>query len=184
MLRQTVLVRGIDLVTVAMAFGDLSRLIDLRNPRAALQHRRVRAQPHGAAHIAGQPALLQLISLHPFGHEADDRLRRSDKFRGVGGFNAAKIPRRLDHGHLHAEANSEIRHATLARELRGANLSLGAALTKSARHQNAVNMFKKRYRILVLEHLAFDPIKIDLDLVGYPAMRERLDQRLISILHS
>src|SRR5690242_569448 len=139
MLRQTVLVSGVDLITVAVALGNLCGVIDLRDPRAALQHRRVGAKPHRAAHIAGEPALLQLISLHPFGHETNDRLGCGDKFRGVGAFNAAKIPRCLDHGHLHAEANPEIRYTALTRELCGANFSFGAALTKSARYQNAVD---------------------------------------------
>ena len=62
--------------------------------------------------------------------------------------------------------------------------ALGAALAEAARHQDAVDMFEERRRVLVLEHLAFDPVEIDLDLVGDAAVRKRLDQRLIGILHA
>ena len=130
------------------------------------------------------PALLQLVALHPFGHQADHRLARRAEFGRVRLLDAAEVPRRLDHRHLHAEADAEIRDLALAREPRRADLALGAALAKAARHQNAVDMFEERRRVLVLEHLAFDPVEIDLDLVGDAAVRQRLDQRLIRILHA
>ena len=38
--------------------------------------------------------------------------------------------------------------------------------------------------ILVLEHLALDPVEIDLHLVGDAAMRQRLDQRFVGVLHA
>ncbi len=66
----------------------------------------------------------------------------------------------------------------------GENFALGAALAEAARHQNAVDMFEERRRILVLEHFALDPVELDLHLVGDAAMRERLDQRLIGVLHA
>src|SRR5689334_2164432 len=156
---------------MAVALGNFSRVIDLRNAGAALQQRRIGPEPHGTPHIAGQAALLQLISLHPFGHQTNDWLGRGDEFGRIGGFDAAKIPCGLDHGHLHAEANSEIRHAALTREPCSTDFSLGAALAESAWHQNAVHMLKKWNRILVLEHLAFNPVEIDFDLVGYATMR-------------
>ena len=36
----------------------------------------------------------------------------------------------------------------------------------------------------LLEHLGFDPVEIDLHLVGDAAVRERLDQRLVGVLHA
>src|SRR5262249_17248899 len=59
-----------------------------------------------------------------------------------------------------------------------------ATLTKTTRHQNAVDMLEERSRVFVLEYLALYPVEIDLHLVGDAAMRERLDQRLICILHA
>jgi hypothetical protein len=49
---------------------------------------------------------------------------------------------------------------------------------KTAGHQNAVDVLEERRRILVLRHLALDPVEIDLHLVGDAAMGKRLDQRL------
>src|SRR6266568_4018102 len=58
-----------------------------------------------------------------------------------------------------------------------------AARAEAAGHQDAVDMLQERRRILVLEHLALNPVEIDLHLVGDAAMGERLDQRLIGVLH-
>src|SRR5580704_9385782 len=60
----------------------------------------------------------------------------------------------------------------------------GAALAEAAGHEYSVDMFEKRRRVFVLEHLALDPVEVDLNLVGDAAVGERLDQRLIGILHA
>ena len=96
----------------------------------------------------------------------------------------AQIARRLDHRHLHAEADAEIGHMAFAGELRRADLAFGAALAEAARHQDAVDVFQERRRVLVLEHLGFDPVELDLDLVGDAAMRQRLDQRFVGVLQA
>src|SRR5262249_56622380 len=88
------------------------------------------------------------------------------EFRRIGLRNATKVARGFDHRHLHAEADAEIRHTALAGVLRGADLALGTALSEPARHQDAVDMLQKRRWILALEHLAFDPVEVDPDLVG------------------
>ena len=110
--------------------------------------------------------------------------RRRRELGRVGLGDAAQIARRLDHRHLHAEADAEIRHVALARELRRADLALGAALAEAARHQDAVDVFEERRRVLLLEHLGLDPVEIDLHLVGDAAVRERLDQRFVGVLHA
>ena len=102
----------------------------------------------------------------------------------VGLGDAAQIARRLDHRHLHAEADAEIRHVALARELRRPDLALGAALAEAARHQDAVDVLEERRRVLALEHLALDPVEVDLDLVGDAAVGQRLDQRFVGVLEA
>ncbi len=98
------------------------------------------------------------------------------------------MPQRLRaasmHGHLHAEADAEIRHVALARELRRANFAFGAALAEAAGHQDAVDVFEERRGIFALEDFALDPVELDLHLVGDAAMRQRLDQRFIGVLHA
>src|SRR5208282_3853684 len=143
MLREAVLVGGVDLVAMAVALGNLPRVIDLGNARAARKHGRIGAKPHGAAEVAGDAAFLQLVAFHPFGHQADDGLARCAEFGRVRLLDAAEVPRRLDDGHLHAETDAEIRYLALAGELRGADFPLGAALAETARHQNAVDMFEE-----------------------------------------
>jgi len=69
-------------------------------------------------------------------------------------------------------------------ELRRADLAFGAALAEAAGHQNAVDVFEERRRVLVLEHFALDPVEIDLHLVGDAAMRQRFDQRFVGVLHA
>ena len=95
-----------------------------------------------------------------------------------------QVSHRLDHRHLHAEADAEIRHVALARELRRADLAFGAALAEAARHQDAVDVFEERRRVFLLEHLGLDPVEIDLHLVGDAAVGERLGQRFVGILHA
>ncbi len=95
-----------------------------------------------------------------------------------------QVAHRFDHRHLHAEADAEIRHVALARELRRADFSLRAALAEAAGHQDAVDVFEERRRVFLLEHLGLDPVEIDLHLVGDAAVRERLDQRFVGVLHA
>ena len=117
MLLQAVLVGGVDLVAVPVALGDFGRAVNCPDLAAARQQSGIRAEPHGAAEIAAGAALLQLVAFHPFGHQADHRLARGAEFRGIGVLDAAEIARRLDHRHLHAEADAEIRNLALAGEL-------------------------------------------------------------------
>src|SRR5665213_238138 len=78
----------------------------------------------------------------------------------------------------------EIGNVALARKLRCADFAFGAALTEAARHQDAIDVFQKRGRILVLEDFGFNPVKLDLHLVGDAAVRQCLDQRFVGILHA
>ena len=98
--------------------------------------------------------------------------------------DAGERARRLDDGHLHAEADAEIRHLALAGEAGRPDLALGAALAEAAGHQDAVNALQKRRRILALEDLALDPVEVDLDLVGDAAVVQRLDERLVGVLQA
>ncbi len=149
---EPVLVGGVDLVAVPVPLGDFGRTVDVGDAAAAREDRRISAEPHGAAEIAVGRALLERIALQPFGHQADYGLLGRTELGRIGVLDAAQIARRLDHRHLHAEADAEIGNVALSGELRGADLSLGAALAEAAGHQNAVDVFEERRRVLVLEH--------------------------------
>src|SRR6202023_1105347 len=106
-----------DLVAVAVALGNLGGAVDAPGLAAAQEDRRIGAEPHGAAEVAVAAAPVQLVALHPFGHQADHRLGSEADLGRIGFPDAAQIARRLHHRHLHAEADAEIRHVPLAREL-------------------------------------------------------------------
>src|SRR3974390_3402762 len=84
MLLEAVLIGGIDLITMALPLGDFSLAVYFIDPTAAFEHSRVGAEPHGAAEITARAANLQLVSLHPFGHQPDHGMRRSAEFGRVG----------------------------------------------------------------------------------------------------
>ena len=65
-------------------------------------------------------------------HQADHRLRCGAELRRVGVLDAGKIALRLDHRHLHAETDAEIRHVAFAGELCRADFPVRAALAETA----------------------------------------------------
>src|SRR5690606_23129939 len=90
-----------------------------------------------------------------------------------------KVPRRLDHRHLHPEADAEIRHFSFAREAGRLNLPQRAALAEPARYQDAMNVLEPLDRAFTLEGLRLDPFRVHLHPVRDAAMGEGLDQRLV-----
>src|SRR5215467_14539319 len=172
---ETGLVVGIDLIAVSVPLGNFYRSVDFRRTASRLQLGRIGAKPHGASEIAPVAAFLKRIAAQPLCHQANDRMRRRAELGGICVLDAAQVPRGLHNRHLHAEANAEIRHVPLAGKLRRADLALGAALSETARDQDAVDMFKEGGGILALEHFALDPVEIDPYLVGDAAVAEGLD---------
>ena len=67
----------------------------------------------------------------------------------AGAGQPREMPRRLDHRHLHAEADAEIRHLPLAREAHRLDLALGAALAEPARHEDRVHVLEAAHRLLL-----------------------------------
>jgi hypothetical protein len=178
---QPVAIAHVDLVAVAVALGDRRGAIDFGDVAAGRQFRLVGADPHGAAEIAAALAHLEFVAAHPFGHQPDHRLGRLAELGGAGVRDAGEVPRRLDAGHLHAEADAEIRHVAGARKARGADLALRPALAEAARHQDAVHVLEERRGVLALEDLRLDPLQVDPDLVGDAAVDQRLLQRLVGV---
>src|SRR5258705_3928097 len=149
MLLEPALVPGIDLVAVAVALRNLGRaVVDLRYPAAALKDRRIGAEAHGAAEIALDTASLELVALHPLGHQTDHRFGGRTEFARVRLLDAAEVARRFDDGHLHSEAHPEIRQLQLGRPLNRADFPFRAALAEAARGQNAVSLLAERRRML------------------------------------
>src|SRR5262245_9303931 len=103
---------------------DLGCAVDLRDLGAALEERRIFAEPHGAAEIAARPALLEHVATHPLGHQTDhDVFARTELGRACA-FKTDKIARRLDHRHLQSKANAKERHLTRTRKLHRLDFAL------------------------------------------------------------
>src|SRR5262245_25896125 len=128
------LVRCINLIAVPMALGYFSRAVNLRHTAAACEYRIIGAKAHGAAKVAARAALLQLVALEPFRHQANDGLGRSTEFRRIRFFDAAQIACSFKYGHLHPETDAEVRHVPLAGELSRADLSFRSAPADAPRH--------------------------------------------------
>src|SRR5688572_15757816 len=166
LLFQLFLVVDVHLVAMAVPLGDRGLAIDVGDRAARLQDRLVGTEAHGAAEVAAGGALLELVAAHPFGHQADHRLRAGTELRRAGVLHADQVAGRLDHRHLHAEADAEIRDLALARKARRIDLAFRATLAEAAGHQDAVNAFQVLDRVLALEDLGIDPVEIDLHVVG------------------
>jgi hypothetical protein len=80
-----------------------------------------------------------------------------------------QVPRRLDHRHLHAEADPEEGHLPLAREAHGLDLAGRAALAEAAGHEDAVHAVEPAdTSSLLLEDLAVHPVQLDRMLCAMP----------------
>src|SRR5713101_5307273 len=132
MLLEPAAIAGVDLVAVTVALGNLGRAVNLRHPAAALEHGRIGAEPHGAAEIAVEAARLRRVTLQPFRHQPDHGLARRAELGRIRLLDAAEVARGFDDGHLHAEANPEIRHLPLTGKLCGLDLAFGTALAEAA----------------------------------------------------
>src|SRR5947208_2243387 len=113
-----------------MSLRDLGLAIGFDRSRALSEHARIGTEAHRAAFGRNRTLLI---------HESDHRILglRVD-FGRIRPRHPANAARELDHGELHAEADPEKWHPPLTRVANGRDLSLGAAGSKSGRHQDAI----------------------------------------------
>ena len=169
------LVFAVELVAMAVALADLGFAVRLMGQRAGLELAGPGAQPHGAAQFFHAAQLAQLV---------DDAVRSGRiEFAGVRLLQAADVARVFDARRLHAQADAEIRNLLLAGVLNSFQHAFDAALAESAGNQDAVHVFQLRLHGLVagLETLGFDPVHVELEVVGERAMHQRFLQRLVGI---
>ena len=81
---------------------------------------------------------------------------------------------------LHAKANAEIRNAFLARVLCRKNFPLGAAIAKTAGHQDRVKLAQAR-SVFGVQGFGVDVFDFDPGMVDQASMAQRFIERLVAV---
>src|SRR6202142_3039762 len=172
---QGLLIVTVEFIAVAVSLADLALSVSLVGEAAFGQLAWIRAQAHGAA---------QVVDALQFAQFVDDAVRRRGvELRGVGSGEAAHITGELDHQHLHAQADAEIRHLALAGETDRLDHAFAAALAETARDQDAVEGVERLDAARLLgELLGVDPVDPNLHVVRQAAVEQRFLQALVGIL--
>src|SRR5690606_5855074 len=158
-----------------MTFADFLDPVDLVGLGTSTQTRRIGAQPHRAAHVRDLPLRV---------HETDHRLRRvAHELDGVGMGHTADVSRELDHGALESEADPEERDLLLARLPDRIQHPFDAPNAEAAGDEEPVVLLEALRMIVVLERLAREPVDLDADVVGDPAVDQRLLDGLVRVDH-
>ena len=150
--------------------------------RTGLQLAILRPQTHGAAQIGALAALLDAAcGILPLGNQTHYRVSAGHVELGrVGVGPTYHVTGVLDHCHLHAEADTQVRDLVLAGVLHGLDLAFHATQTEAARHQDGIDTFEQR-GALVLDVFGVDITQVDLGAVLDAGVTHRLDQRLVRI---
>ena len=117
----------------------------------------------------------------PFGDEADDGVWRIDiHFSRMRAFEATHVPSKLNHGHMHAETNTEVRNLVFPRVLHCCNFAFNAAVTKATGDQDSVQRCQN-IGSLRFEVLRIDVFDINVRIGVQTRMPKGLVERLVSI---
>src|SRR3712207_2326025 len=165
---------GVELVSVPVALAYLGAApVDFAREARFREVALPGAEAHRAAH------LLDADQISEF---EDDGVRGlSVELRGVGAVEPADRARVLDDGGLHAEADSEVGRARLARVVDGANHPRYAALAEAAGDEDGVVVAQTLFVVLVHQPLALDPAHVHAEVVRDPAVRQGFAQRLVGV---
>ena len=109
-------------------------------------------------------------------------MRRLPRFSSVecAPREPADVARVLDDGDLQPEADAEVRHLLLARELDGRDLAFDAALAEAAGHEDRVDVVQAR-RALVLDVLGLHVEDVDARARPDARVAQRLGQRHVRV---
>src|SRR5262245_20485505 len=171
---QAVFVSRVNLVPVAVTFGDGGRIVDAFSQRSRRQLALISSEPHRAAHRLDSEQVAQF---------EDHRVRRIGVELGrIGVLDAADIAREFDRRALQPQADAEKRLLFTARVRDGADHSRNPALAEPSRDQYRVNVVQEVFPPVAGHQVfALDPPKVDAQLVGEAAVYERLVEALVRI---
>jgi hypothetical protein len=171
--RELLAIDVVELVAVAMAFGDFFAPVRFAGVRALREDGGLRAEAHGAAFVSDVFLLVE---------QADDGVGSVFvEFGGVGAGKIHDVAGKLDGGALHAETDAEEGDAALADELDRFDFAFDAALAESAGDENAVVAGEERAGAFALDLFALDAADADLSFVMDASVVEGFVNRLVSI---
>ena len=171
----------IGLVPVAVPLGD-HVAVDLVGDGVFGHVRALRAQAHGAAQVGILVAGLDAaVGVFPLGDQRDDRVGAVGlEFGAVGIRQTGHMAGEFDGGHLHTQANAQVRHPVLAGKTGRLDLALNAPLAKAAGNQDRVVLGQLLHRVSV-QRLGIDISNPDLDMVFHAGVAQRLVERLVAV---
>src|SRR5579875_3576514 len=165
---------AVELIPVAVTFGNFKLSIGPMGTRARLQPRRPGTQPHGAAQFVDASQFAQLV---------DHAVRRGRiEFGTVGPLEPAYVARVFNHRALHPQTDAKERDLLSAGVGNAAQHSGNAALTEPARHQDPVKTLELSFPSLAFEALRLKPDHIHANAIGNAAVHQRFVQALVGIL--
>ena len=161
---------------MAVAFRNAVLAVKLVRQRSGPDQGLVGAQAHGGSH--GLDAFLLFL-------EADDWVGGFlVEFRGVGVIHAADVACVLNDGHLHAQANAQERDSFGARVFHRLDFSFNAAVSKAARHQNAVHGANHGLRALFLNFFRVYPENFHAGVIFRTGVSEGFIDGFVGVLES
>jgi len=163
----------VELKTVTVTLVDELLAIGLAREGIGSKLARIGTQTHGAA-------LLGHVLLRA--HQVDDTIRAIRIELGrAGAGKADDVAGKFAHGHLHTQANAQIRNLVLAGELGREDLALQGALAKAAGDQDARGVAQNLGDVLLVEALAIDQLHVNVAIVEHARVVQGLDNRQVGI---
>ena len=171
---------------MTVAFLDCGGAVNLGHFRAFLKLRRISAQPHGAAFVVVHLAGDLVVALNPFLQVVNHGGKAFAaglviEFLGTGIGDPRQIARGLDHRHLHAQTDAQIRHIMGAGVFGGFDFAFGSAFAKSAGHKDRVEWFQMGGGIFGVKHLGIDPFQFYPGAIGHAAVGQGLGDGFIGV---
>ncbi len=161
---------------MAVAFIDHGSAVKLIGFGFRIQHARILAKAHSAAH---------LLHVSLFRHNIDYGIRcfRID-FRRIGVFQPKHVSGEFNNSNLHAKADAEIRYTMRSGIICSLDLALNSPAAESAGHKDTVHISEHgiQIRVLRLQCFRIDPVDIHRGTGLYTAVFQRFVYRDITVV--
>src|SRR5262245_42940783 len=159
-----------------VAFIDLLPTVEFQGQGVFLEHTGVGSQSHGSP--LGVDAPLRR-------HQVDNRVRAVRiELAGIGPVQATHVTSKLDHGHLHSEADAEERNMILPRVADRLNLSFATAIAESTWHQNSVRLTQKLRNSDFFNFFSLNAFQLHSHFVSDTAVNQSLEKALVRLLEA